>query len=178
PAVIASAADAAVSPTFAESSALVAMTDDGATEIGLRIARFPGRGEGTLWLSAFVGDERYGVAQEDVELGDTTGATPVERAEARFAVSGPAQASIECRERHTAGMVCTAHAEAKTWENLDPPLGAGTVPLRVDAVFRARHAGDRARPGRIEVFGTVEATFETPHGVYRFASLGKYHEQT
>ena len=167
-----------VSPTFAESSALVAMTDDGETEIGLRIARFPGRGEGTLWLSAFAGDERYGVAQEDVELGDTAGPTPVERAVARFAVSGPAQASIECSGRHTAEMVCTAHAEARTHADLHPPLGAGTLPLRVDAVFRARHAGDRARPGRMEVFGTVEATIETPEGVQRFTSRGKYHEQT
>jgi hypothetical protein len=177
-AAVADTADAAISPTYAESSALVAMTDGGETELGLRIARFPGRGQGTLWLSAFVGDERYGVAQEDVELGDTTGPTPVELGEARFAVSGPASASIECRDRHTAEMVCTAHAEAMTHEDLHPPLGAGSVPLRIDATFRARHAGDRARPGRVEVFGTVEATITTPHGVHRLESRGKYHEQT
>ncbi len=169
---------AAVSPTFAESSALVAITDDGAIELGMRIARFPGRGEGTLWLSAFAGDERYGVAQEDVELGDTTGPTPVELAVARFAVSGPARASIECSGRHTAEMICTAHAEAQTHGDFHPPLGKGTLPLRIDAVFRARHAGDRARAGRMEVFGTVEATIETPKGVQHFTSRGKYHEQT
>ncbi len=166
-----------MSPTFAESSALVAMTPDGESEFGLRIARFPGRGEGALWFSAFVGDQRYGVAQEDVELGETTGATPVEHAEARFAVTGPAQASIECVDRHTPEMVGTARAEAMTHEELHPPLGAGSRPLRIEAVFRARHAGSRARPGRMEVFGTVEATITTPRGVHRFTSPGKYHEQ-
>jgi hypothetical protein len=172
------ALDSATAPTYAESSALVAMTDGGDTELALRIARFPGRGEGTLWLSAFAGEERYGVALEDVELGDTMGPTPVDRDQARFAVVGPAQASIECRKRHTAEMVCTAHAEAMTHEDLHPPLGSGALPLRIDAVFRARHAGDGVRAGRMEVFGTVDATIETPRGVHRFTSLGKYHEQT
>jgi S-formylglutathione hydrolase len=170
--------EAVVSPTYAESSALVAMSDDGSTEIGLRIARFPGRREGTLWLSAFAGDERYGVALDDVDLGGFSGATPVERDQARFAVGGPASASIECRQRHTAEMICTARAEAMTHEDLHPPLGAGSHRLRVEAVFRARHAGDLARAGRMEVFGTVEATIETPRGAHSFTSRGKYHEQT
>jgi hypothetical protein len=167
-----------VSPTYAESSALVAMTDDGATEIGLRIARFPGNGKGTLWLSAFVGDERYGVALEDVDLAGVGGATPVDQAQVRFAVGGSATASIECRERDTAAMVCTARAEAMTHEDFNPPLGVGTRPLKIEAVFHARHAGDRTRSGRMEVFGTVEATITTPRGVHRIASRGKYHEQT
>ena len=156
------------------------MTDDGDTEIGLRIARFPGRGEGTLWLSAFVGDERYGVAQEDVELGDVTGAdTLVEREEARFAITGPAQASIECRGRHTAEMVCTAHAEARTHEELHPPLGAGTLPLRCRrGVSGAPPQGDRARPAGRRCSARWKRTIEMPHGVHRFASRGKYHEQT
>lgn len=166
------------SPTFAESSALVGMTDGGETEFAMRIARFPGRGEGTLWLAAFAGDQRYGLAQEDLELGDTPGVTPVERGEVAFAVTGPARASIECRRRHTLAMICTARAEGLAHESLHPPLGAGTIPLRVEAEFEARHAGDRARPGRIEVFGKVKATIETPEGIHRFESLGKYHEQT
>ena len=172
-----------LSATYAESSALVATTDDGTTELGLRIARFPATGKGTLWLSAFVGDEGYGVALEDVDLAGVSGATAVELAEARFAVGGPASASIECRDRHTAAMVCTARAEAMTHEGLHPPLGPGTLPVKIEASFHARHAGDRARaglarPGRMEVFGTVEGTITTPHGVYRVSSRGKYHEQT
>jgi hypothetical protein len=106
------------------------------------------------------------------------GPTPVELPEARFAVGGPAAASIECRERHTAAMVCRARAEAMTREDFNPPLGAGTLPLTIEAVFHARHAGDRARAGRMEVFGTVEGTITTPRGVHRFSSRGKYHEQT
>jgi hypothetical protein len=175
--------DTPVSPTYAESSALVAMNDDGSTEIGLRIARFPATGKGTLWLSAFAGNERYGVALDDVDLAGVSGPTPVELAQARFAVGGTGRASIECRDRHTAAMVCTARAEAMTHEDLHPPLGAGTLPLKIEAVFHARHAGDRtpagpARPGRMEVFGTVEATITTPRGVHHLTSRGKYHEQT
>jgi hypothetical protein len=154
------------------------MTDDGTTELGLRIARFPATGKGTLWLSAFVGDERYGVAQDDVDLAAVSGATAVELPVARFAVGGPATASIECRQRHTAAMVCTARAEAMAHQDFHPPLGTGTHPLAIEAVFHARHVGDRARAGRMEVFGTVEATITTPHGVHRFSSRGKYHEQT
>jgi hypothetical protein len=167
-----------VSAAYAESSALVAMTDDGATELGLRIARFPATGKGTLWLSAFMGDERYAVALEDVDLAGVGGTTPVELAQARFAVGGPGAASIECRERHTATMVCTASAEAMTHDDFHPSLGAGTRPLKIEAVFRALHGGDRARPGRMEVFGTVEGAITTPHGIHRFSTRGKYHEQT
>jgi hypothetical protein len=118
------------------------------------------------------------VAQEDVDLAGVSGPTTVGLAEARFAVGGAATASIECRERHTAAMVCTARAEAMTHEDFHPPLGAGTLPLAIEAVFHARHAGDRARAGRMEVFGTVEGTITTPRGVHRFSSRGKYHEQT
>jgi len=172
------AGDAAVPPTYAESAALVALTPGGETELTLRIARFPGRGEATLWLAAYVGEHRYGVALEDLELGDAMGVTPVESRDATFAVTGPAEARIECRERHTAAMVCTVRAQALTHESLHPPLGAGSIPLRVEAEFQARHAGDRARPGRLEIFGTVRATLETREGVRRFEGLGKYHEQT
>jgi hypothetical protein len=170
--------EATLSSAYAESSALVAMTADGSTELGLRIARFPATGKGTLWLSAFVGDERYGVAREDLDLAGVSGTTPVELSEARFAVGGAAAASVECRERHTAAMVCTARAEAMTHEDFHPPLGAGTLPLEIEVVFHARHAGDRARAGRMEVFGTVEGTITTPRGVHRFSGRGKYHEQT
>jgi hypothetical protein len=165
-------------PTYAESAALVAMSEDGQSELGLRIARFPGRSAGALWLGAYVGDRRYGVAIEGMTLGDVSGPTPVAEPTASFSVSGPAEARIECRERQTMTMICRAAAVALTHQEHHPSLGLGTVPLRVDAEFTARHAGDRARPGRIEVFGTVRATIETPDGVFQLESLGKYHEQT
>jgi hypothetical protein len=168
----------AISATYAESAAVVAMTEDGSTEIAMRIARFPGRGEATLWLAAYVGDRSWGLAQEDLELGKGAGVTGVEDAEVSFAVTGTAQALIACRNRHTPMMTCMVRAAGLAHESLDPPLGKGTIPLRVGAEFRARHVGDRARPGRLEIFGTVKATIESPDGTHRFESLGKYHEQT
>jgi hypothetical protein len=178
PAPVEAAAVEAVSPTYAESAALMAVSGDGASEITVRIARFPGRGAATLWLTAYVGARGWGLAQEDVELGDAAGITAVEEGEASFAVTGTAQARIECRQRHTAAMTCTVRAEGLAHESLDPPLGKGMVPLRIEAAFQARHAGDSARPGRLEIFGSVTATIESPDGTHRFESLGKYHEQT
>ena len=169
---------AATSPTFAESAALMAVSPTGDRELSLRVARFPGRGAATLWLALFIGDERYGAALEDVHLGAFTGRTPVEDREVSFAVEGPAQARLECRNRDTAAMRCTAHAEALAFATNDPPLGNGTLPVSIDAEFVARHRATPARAGRVEVFGTVKATLTTPKGVTRFEAPGKWHEQT
>ena len=178
PAPAASSAPSAISPTFAESAALVAVSAAGDRELSLRVARFPGRNQATLWLAFFVGDKRYGAVLEDVSLGAFTGKTPVEDREVSFAVEGAAEARLACRDRDTAAMRCTAHAEALAFETNDPPIGSGTIPVAVDAEFVARHRTAPARAGRVETFGTVLVTLTTPHGVTRFEAPGKWHEQT
>ena len=53
---------------WAESVALMAMALDGSEKMSLRLARFPGRREGTLWMSAFVGGSHYAAAFEGLDL--------------------------------------------------------------------------------------------------------------
>ena len=168
----------ALPPDYGESVALVGWSADGRRELSVRMARFPGRGAATLWLAILLdeGDE-WSVALEDVEP-EGRERTPVEASEVAFAVSGPARARFECRARDSAAMVCTVEAEALAHRTRHPPLGSGTVPVRVSARFTASHRGVPARSGRFEVFGSVEATLETPAGVERLSAPGKWHEQT
>jgi hypothetical protein len=163
---------------YAESAALVAWSADGAEEIAVRLARFPPQGTGTLWLSVFHRDEAYGVAVENLGLGESPGATAVDAAEATFAATGEASARFECRARDTAAMVCTVEATASAHRTPHPPLGGGSVPIRLVATFTGTHTPVAVRPGRREVFGRVEATLEGPGGSRRLSLPGKWHEQT
>jgi hypothetical protein len=179
---------APISAHYAESAALVGWSADGSEEVSVRLARSPARGVGTLWLSIFEGAWSYSVALDPVTLGDERGRTAVEDGDATFAVGGPAsptsgqapagKARFACRARHSAAMACTIEAEAVAHRTPHPPLGAGTFPVRLEATFIASHLGVSARPGRLEVFGRVDATIETPQGVRRLAVPGKWHEQT
>ncbi len=169
---------AEISPTFAESVALEGVSLDGEREFSVRLGRFPGRGEGTLWVSAFVGRKRFGGADGPLELGIFGDVTPVDAADVTFEVSGQASARFESRERHSKAMVGHLTASAQLHDSLHPPPGRGSIPITIEADFVATHEGVRVRPGRLEVMGRVTAVVKTPSGEYSLEVPGKWHEQT
>jgi uncharacterized membrane protein len=170
-------AQAGLSPNYAESVQLAGLMRDGAREISLRVARFPGRGAATLWATACLGDKVYNAAMEDLTLGEFTGRTRVEERTVTFAITGADEARLT-RELTAAGWLkgtvkvrCAAHATP------DPPPGRGSQPLVIEARFESNHAPVNVRPGRTEVMGRVWATVRMPAGMHEFQGFGKWHEQ-
>ena len=76
----------ALSPAYAESVEISGVSEDGASEFEVRLARFPPRSSGTLWATVCLADQVYNVALDDVKLA-VPGRTRVEEADARFEVS-------------------------------------------------------------------------------------------
>lgn len=173
--LLAAAGQTEISPVYAESCAVVGLSSDGSQGVSLRVARFPAKGEGTLWATACFGEQVWCAAVASVSLGAFRGRTRVEDPKARFEVVGKDNGwmkrtqsdSLKGSSRVTVG----AHPSA------EPPPGSGPVPLVVEARFESGHRPVNARPGRVEVMGRVWATVRTPMGVRRFNGVGKWHEQ-
>src|SRR5262245_53211371 len=166
----------ALSPAYAESVEISGLSEDGSSEFEVRLARFPPRASGTLWATVCLADEVYNVALDDVRLA-VPGRTRVEEADTRFEVS--ASETSARLERHrgesligNAGVVVSAH------RSVDPPPGAGSETVKIDARFESLHAPVQVLPARLEVMGRVSATVQTPSGTFTIAGPGKWHEQT
>ena len=170
---------AELSPTYAESVQLAGMTRDGAQEISMRVARFPRRGDATLWATACLGDNVYNAAIENLGLGDFKGRTQVEDETVRFDVVGTDQAVFSRRLSLTpSGMMKgSAKVSIGAHQTADPPTGRGPHALVIEAKFESSHQTVKVRPGRSEVMGRIWATVRTPSGVNKFQGFGKWHEQ-
>ncbi|MFN0122912.1 MAG: hypothetical protein ACKV2V_20625 [Blastocatellia bacterium] len=170
-----------LSPTYAESVQLAGMTVDGKQEISFRVARFPRRGEATLWATACFGDKFYNAAMENLSLGEFKGRTPVEDQQVRFDVTGTDQAQLTRQIMQTRMPNGLLKGSAKVTfgahQTADPPPGRGSEPLVIEARFESSHPPVKVRPGRSEVMGRIWATVRTPSGVHKFQGFGKWHEQ-
>ncbi len=162
---------------YAESVMVVGISDDGSTELSVRVARFPPRAEGELWVTVSAGGHVYSFSQGGLTLADD-GATPVAGDQVRFAVTGASSATLAASDRNGPSMRATLTGTANTHAALHPPPGAGPEPLSFEASFVAEHEGIRVRPGRLEVFGRLRATMETPGGTFTLDAPAKWHEQT
>ena len=167
----------ALAPAYAESVEISGLTEDGASEFEVRLARFPPRSSGTLWATVCLRDQVYNVALDDVRLA-APGRTRVEDADVRFEVSGASQTSARL-ERHRDGpLIGTARVEVSAHRSVDPPSGAGSEPVTIEARFESAHSPVQVLPARLEVMGRVSATVRTPAGLFTIAGPGKWHEQT
>jgi len=167
----------ALSPSYAESVEISGLTEDGASEFEVRLARFPPRSSGTLWATVCLGDQAYNVALDDVRLA-AAGRTRVEETDARFEVSA-ASRTFARLERHRDGSLAgTARVDVLAHQSVDPPVGAGGEAVMIDARFESAHAPVQVLPARLEVMGRVTATLRTPSGTLTIAGPGKWHEQT
>jgi hypothetical protein len=165
-----------VSPTYAESFMIDGTSPSGTEEIAVRLARFPARGVGSLWVMAFFDDQLYSVVQEDVPLDGLSARAAVESSHVAVAVTGPVTARFE-RRVTGAALTATVRAVARAHATTEPPLGLGTLAVTVDARFQSWHRPVNVRPGRNEAMGSVDATIQTPAGVRRLEVPGNWHEQ-
>jgi hypothetical protein len=169
--------DGALSPAYAESVEISGLSEDGASEFEVRLARFPPRSNGTLWATICLADQAYNVALDDVKL-SFPGRTRVEEADARFEVSDASGTSARL-ERHRDGpLIGSARVAVSAHRSVDPPPGAGSDAVMIDARFESAHVPVQVLPARLEVMGRVSAAVRTPAGVFTIAGPGKWHEQT
>ena len=162
--------------SYAESVAIVGMSRDGDFTLSGRLARFPAKKMGSLWLTITAGQQHYSVAEE-FPLKGFSGQTDIGSANVEFMQPGSELAwfvrrgSSEEPFRGSAVLRACAHSD---WE---PPLGAGPTRVGFQAEFVAKHLPVSTRTGRTEVFGTVSATLDLPNSQIAFDGLGKWHEQ-
>ena len=72
---------------YAESVAIDALSRDLRKSFGVRLGRFPPRGSGTLWVSAYIDGSHYAVADAGLDLAHP-GASPIGEPSCDFSVSG------------------------------------------------------------------------------------------
>jgi hypothetical protein len=167
----------ALAPAYAESVEMSGLSEDGASEFEVRVARFPPRSSGTLWTTVCVGGQVYNVALDEVRLADP-GRTRIEETNARFEVSGASGTSARL-ERHRDGpLTVSARVAVSAHRSADPPPGVGSEAVTIDARFESAHPPVQVLPARLEVMGRVSATVRTPSGLLTIAGPAKWHEQT
>ena len=143
----------------------------------MRLARFPPRSSGTLWATVCLGDQVYNVAIDEVSLA-APGRTRVDETDARFEVSGASQTSARLERHRERTLIGSARVAVSAHRSVDPPPGAGSEAVTIDARFESLHAPVQVLPARLEVMGRVSATVRTPSGTFTIAGPGKWHEQT
>jgi len=166
-----------LSPAYAESVEISGLIENGASEFEVRLARFPPRSSGTLWATVCLGDQVYNVALDDVKLA-APGRTRVEEADARFEVSDASRTSAQFERHRDGALIGSARVAVSAHRSTDPPAGAGSEAVTIDAHFESAHTPVQVLPARLEVMGSVSATVRTPSGVVSIAGVGKWHEQT
>lgn len=165
---------------FAESVAVSALSEDLAFGFSVRLARFPPKGTGNLWMSVDIGETHYAVADEGLDLTNRD-RTPVGQIEAEFEVVGSSTARFVTQQRHTRSM--HGVVEARSFAHIahlghDPKEGRGSVPMMVRVAFDVVHDPVHVRPGRMEVMGRVHGVVQVGDAEYPFDMPGKWHEQT
>jgi hypothetical protein len=165
-----------MSEDYAESVAIVGMSADGNLTFSGRLARFPSKQRGSLWLTITAGDQHYSVAEE-FSLKGFQGRTDTEAPNVEYMQPGPELAWFLRRGSNAEAFVGSVVVRACAHPEWDPPLGAGPIRVGFQAEFAARHPPVTTRTGRTEVFGTVSAALDLPDGQIGFEGLGKWHEQ-
>jgi hypothetical protein len=173
--VLPAEAIAALSPTYAESAALDVFTPDATDEVAIRLGRFPGRGNATLWVTVCFGDQVYSAALDNLNLGAFRDRTPVETEKVNFGVFGAAEARMA--RTSNASLRGSVRVTAGAHETAEPPPGAGPVHVAIEATFESSHRPVHVRPGRMEVMGHANATVHIAGRTRRVRGYGKWHEQ-
>src|SRR5262245_54429176 len=126
----------ALTPAYAESVEISGLSEDGASEFEVRLARFPARSSGSLWATVCLADQVYNVARDDVRLA-VPGRTRVEEAAAQFEVSD-ASGTAARLERHREGpLIGSARVAVSAHRSADPPPGAGSEAVMIEARFES-----------------------------------------
>jgi hypothetical protein len=170
------AATGTMDQSYAESVAIDALSRDLSKAFGVRLGRFPPKGSGTLWISAYVDGSHYAMADAGLSLAHD-GPSLLEAPTCTFRVSGSSEAIFESAQRGSAGMTGSVRARSMVQATEHPDPGLGTIPVSVTAEFRVAHEPVQVRPGRMEVMGSVSAELVIDDVLHTLDAPGKWHEQ-
>ncbi|MFM1895742.1 MAG: hypothetical protein RLZZ385_816 [Pseudomonadota bacterium] len=175
--VTAQGADPALPDNYAESVMILAMSDDASIEVSLRLARFPGTGQATVWLHIADSEGAWSLADESFQL-DVEGATPVAEDAVSFSATRDAQAvRFDAGQRNAGPMIGRVTASLLASATRHPELVPGDVPISLDLEFEAGSAGYKDN-GRWEMTGSVFGTITVGNHTAFTVADGKWHEQT
>ncbi len=163
---------------YAESVMIFVLSPDGATEVSLRLARFPDKGLATIWLHIATKDGAWSLAHETFVL-EHQDATNVRDDTAAFGAHLDGQQVVfASTQRNAAHMQGHVKASLNANSTRHPELEAGRVPVSLDLRFMGGSQGFRSKTNRWELTGQVAGTITVAGKTYDFNHPGKWHEQT
>jgi hypothetical protein len=178
---------------YAESVAIGAMSNDSTIEISLRLARFPARNAGSVWLHVAIDGDAWTLVDEDVGLdaarvpattqkstvadGGARLLTPVHADAASFVGFSPSAVRFDTRQRN-GDMRGDVQATLRAHAARHPEAGRGDVPVALALTFTAAGPGARLNDGRRwELFGRVQGDVTISGRRHEIDLPGKWHEQ-
>lgn len=162
---------------YAESVMIGAISDDGAEEVSLRLARFPESGIAHIWLHLSLEGQTWSLVDEQFEL-ESDVATPIHEDQVTFSAKKNNQRVLFIASARNSGWL-KGHVDANLLVNSTryPEVGPGEIPVRMRLDFDTSSPGFN-RDGRWEVAGQVEGEVVVAEKRFRVQSMGKWHEQT
>ncbi|MGE0622090.1 MAG: alpha/beta hydrolase [Pseudomonadales bacterium] len=161
---------------YAESVMIGFLSEDGASDLSLRLARFPGRNEAHVWLHAAFAGHAWSVVDEGFALAGS----PM-TAVAQDTVTFGAVRSTQSISFHATGRneSLTGYLSANLFvaDTRHPEAGAGEIPAHLQLVFRAGSGGLK-QAGRWELSGRLIGTVTIDGRTHHIDSVGKWHEQS
>ena len=140
--------------TYAESVAIAGISNDGLTEVSIRLARFPSRGEGNIWVHLALNNQVYSVVDESVTL-DEAAITDIQANEAVFTGLGDNYAHFSSAHRNSQQMTALVEASTKMFADANPDTGSGPIAIQFALTFIADDEGVRLNQRRWELTGEV-----------------------
>ncbi len=163
--------------TYAESVAIAGVSNDGLTEVSIRLARFPHRGEGNIWVHLALNNKVYSVVDEAVSL-EETAVTDIQANEVVFTGLGDNYAHFRSANRNGEQMTAEVEASTMMFADAHPDIGAGPIAIRFALTFIADDAGVRLNQRRWELTGEVRGEVHIGNEIVEISLPGKWHEQT
>lgn len=155
------------------------LSEDGAEEVSLRLARFPERGDAHVWLHVALDGRAWSLADEGFRT-EMALATAVDEDTAEFhAQQGARHISFHASQRHSGHLRGRVSARVHVAETRHPELGPGAQPLSLNLTFHAHSPGFKSPSKRWEMTGRLVGTVEVSGNVVKIDHVfGKWHEQT
>ncbi len=162
---------------YAESVMIGFLSEDGSSDLSLRLARFPGKDEAHVWLHAAFAGSAWSVADDGFTLAGPL-LTDVDRDIASFsAVQSSQSITFHAVDRDDA-LTGYVSANLLVSATRHPEPGVGVVPAHLQLVFRARSGGLKSKSGRWELSGHLSGLVTIAGRSWEIDAAGKWHEQT
>ncbi len=162
--------------TRSEAVYLDCVSDDGMTGCVARLCRYPLAGFAWVWVHLF--HKGRVLACSHHELPCDASVTDPSAHPTRYSLAwAGGEMDFLRRGGRAAPVSAELRCRALVHNSPHPPHGDGTLPVRVQASFRAAAVAVSNRAGRTEALGGVSVTAEADGETLSFTGRGQFHEQ-